>query len=349
MERRPAREVVAVWAARLGPLLALLLIMVSAALYEAWAREPGSRAFLTAGNLTTVLKQASVWGVVAVGMTFVIAAGGIDLSVGAAVALCGCLGCLAMQRVKGGGGSDSAAVAAGVATMVGAGAVCGAVNGALVWFGRVIPFIATLGTLAAYRSIAQAVVDGGNASAPVNSFVEGFGGGSVALWNSLSGKPVPAYYLFLVFLGVAALASVVPRFLVFGVRVRAVGDNERAAAYAGVRTGAVKLWTFVIAGVCAGVAAVIVSARSGTISSGQTGQLYELDAIAAVVIGGTRMQGGTARVWGTVVGVLILAMIGNILLLVLRINPLYQNLAKGAIIIAAVLVQRAAPVVGRGA
>jgi ribose transport system permease protein len=226
--------------------------------------------------------------------------------------------------------------------MVGAGAVCGALNGALVWFGRVIPFIATLGTLAAYRSIAQAVVDGGNAGVPVNSFVEGFGGGSVALWDSLSGKPVQLHYVFIVFLAAAAAASVLARFTVFGVRVRAVGDNERAAAYAGVRTGAVKLWTFVIAGVGAGIAAVIVAARTGTVSSGQAGQLYELDAIAAVVIGGTRMQGGTARVWGTVVGVLILAMISNILNLT-GVTSYYQNLVKGAIIIAAVLVQRAAP------
>jgi ribose transport system permease protein len=335
----PSRPSIALWVSRLGPLIALVVLMAATVLYEQFTRSPGERVFLTPGNLLNILRQAAPWGVVAIGMTFVIISGGIDLSVGALAALAGGLGIMTMAAALERGTAPGWVLASGVAVILASALALGAINGLLVWWGRLAPFIATLSTLAAYRSIALALVDGGNfyVSLPL---LRQFGSGGIRL-GAGDGGGVQLHYPVLVFFAVAILAALLLRFTTFGLLVRAVGDNDRAAAYAAVRTGRVKFLAYSLLGLCCGVSAVLLACRmGGSLSSSSSGLFYELDAIAAVVIGGTRMQGGAGRISGTVLGVLILAMIGNILTLV-GVGPYYQGLVRGIVIIAAVLVQRA--------
>ena len=322
----------------LSPLLALIGLVIAATVVEAFTVPADQRAFLGVHNLLNILRQSAPWGVVAVGMTFVIISGGIDLSVGSMVALSGGIGILVMNAGGEAGWSAGRAMAAGVAVMVLSSAALGMFNGALVTLGRVAPFIATLSTLAAYRSVSQAIVDGGNYYASNSLFGE-FGAGGIAV-GSIDGRVVHLHYPVVVFVGVAILGAALLRLTVYGLRVRAVGDNERAAAYAALPVRWVWLTTYTISGVTCGIAAMLIAGRmGGNVSSGSTGLFYELDAIAAVVIGGTRMQGGSGRVWGTVVGVLILGVINNMLNMI-GVGTYYQGLVKGGVIIAAVLVQR---------
>jgi ribose transport system permease protein len=329
------------WLAALAaasPLLALIGLVAAAAVVESLSVPPEQRAFLSIHNFLNILRQSAPWGVVAIGMTFVIISGGIDLSVGSIVALAGGLGILAMNAASEAGAGPAVAAVAGVISMVGAATFLGAFNGMLVTLGKIAPFIATLSTLAAYRSISQAVVDGGNYSSS-NSAFGALGSAGIEL-GEVGGRIVQLHYPVLIFFALAVVGSLLLRVSVYGLRVRAVGDNEKAAAYAALPVRWVRLATYTLSGLTCGIAAVLISSRmGGTVSSGSTGLFYELDAIAAVVIGGTRMQGGAGRVWGTVVGVMILGVINNMLNM-LGVGTYYQGLVKGGVIIAAVLVQR---------
>jgi ribose transport system permease protein len=318
--------------AALGPLLALLLIVALVSWIEAMRVPADDRVFLTLDNFLRILRQNVPVGIIAIGMTFVIISGGIDLSVGAITLLAGGLGLMVMQRVGGGDpASMTGAIAGGLAMLV-CGAMLGAVNGVLVSVGRLAPFIATLATLAAFRSVAQAITEGGDFRAANDLWTDmGYGGVQVGNHN------LP--YLVIAFLVAAAIGGLLLRTSIFGLRVRAVGDNTQAARYAGTPVKRTLFWTYVLSGLTAGIGAVAVSSRMGAIVPNTTGMLYELDAIAAVVIGGTRMQGGYGRIWGTVVGVVILGVISNMLVM-LGVNVYYQGLVKGAVIVVAVLVQR---------
>lgn len=324
--------------ARIGPFLALIVLVLAAVAYEQAFRDPGDRMFLKPENLLNILRQSAPVGVVAVGMTFVIISGGIDLSVGSIVALVGGLGLATTAAVMDSGRGESLAIAAGVGVMFFGGALLGLVNGLLVTLGRIAPFIATLSTLAAYRSLVIAQADGGTFTSRSSAF-NSFGSGGIPLFEPASGAPIQLHYQVLVFLAVAAVAAILLRTTTYGTYVRAVGDNERAAAYSAVRVGRVRLLTYTLSGAACGIAAVLVASRMNSIASSSAGQFYELDAIAAVVIGGARMQGGSGRILGTVIGVLILGVISN-LLPVLGVGSYYHGLVKGLIIVAAVLVQR---------
>jgi len=263
----------------------------------------------------------------------------------------------------------------GGAVMVLGGIVLGFLNGLLVAKGRIIPFIATLGAMAVYRSLALAFADGGEYRSDVPSF-RLLGGGRLDVpfihaathvlkdsetWaQAVQYDPLPLHYPVLIFLAVAIGAHLLLRKTAFGLHVQAIGDNERAATYSAVPVSRVRVLTYTISGLTCGIAALLIASRLNSVSSSQTGSLYELDAIAAVVVGGTRMQGGSGRIWGTVVGVLILGVVNNLLNMlgpdVLsqlagtlhlkwthldRLNVIHlQGLIKGAIIVLAVLVQR---------
>lgn len=335
---RPTRMSGATLLSLIGPFVALAVLVVGIVLYEQWFLEADSRAFLKPENLLNILRQAAPVGVVAIGMTFVIISGGIDLSVGAIVALAGGLGLLTMNALVDAQQGQWLVVTAGVAVMLGGGAILGMINGLLVSFGRVAPFIATLSTLAAYRSLLVAQADGGTFISRSSVFND-FGRGGIPLYTTEAGIPIQLHYPIIAFFFVAVLASLLLRTTTYGAYVRAVGDNEKAAAYAAVRGGRVRLLTYTLIGAACGIAAVLVSSRMNSIASTSTGVLYELDAIAAVVIGGTRLQGGAGRIIGTVVGSVILAVIDN-LLPILGIDAYYQGLLKGSIILVAVLVQR---------
>lgn len=332
------------WLQRLAPLIALTALVGVTILYEQLVRAPDERTFLKPENLLNILRQAAPVGVVAIGMTFVIAAGGIDLSVGSIVALAGGVGILAMDAVARDGWPPAVAIALGLGTTLGAGLACGAVNGVLAGLMRLPPFIATLGTLAAFRSLAVALADGGSFSPgyDVRGQLQAVGdmgraGIPLGTWDS---TPIQLHYPILILVTLAILGAAIVRQTVFGVHVRAAGDNEQAAAYAAIPVARVRCLTYMLAGLAAGIAGVLLTLRmGGSLPSGDTGLFYELDAIAAVVIGGTSMQGGSARVLGTLAGVLILAVISNMLSM-MGIGGHFQGLFKGCVIIAAVILQR---------
>jgi len=325
------------WLERFGPLFALIALCVASALK--------SDDFLKPQNLINILQQWSAVGIVAMGMTLVIGAGGIDLSVGSMLALVGGAGLIAVDSAAEAGAPPFICFIAGVGVMLVGGAALGAVNGSLVTLARIPPFIATLGGMAAFRSLIQMKADGASINAASSVMTDYLDSGitlsflKVGATADRPGDPLVIPW------GVALLALTVVVFWLLssrttlGVYVRAVGDNELAARYSAVKVGWVRFSTYVMLGVCCGVGAAISAARLNSVSSSAGGVLLELDAIAAVVIGGTRMSGGNTRILGTLCGVLLLGVVGNMLNLI-GVGTYAQGLVKAAIIIGAVLIQR---------
>ena len=281
----------------------------------AWLR--GER-FLNYENLKATVTQASAVGILAVGMTFVIATGGIDLSVGSV---------LALAAIAGGKLAGSGDVAFFAAALF-AGTAAGAVNGLAVAYGKVVPFIATLAMLTVARGVALWMSDKTPISIGDLEAVRFFGAGQIG------GIPVPSWILLLV----AAIGWALLNQTRYGRYVVAVGSNREAARIGGVRVQRVLLGVYAMTGLCAGISAALLTGRLAS-ASPVAGNFYELDAIAAVVIGGTSLSGGRATVFGTLLGVLTFAVIFNLLTL-LDMPIEIQQIVKGTIIFAAVLVQR---------
>lgn len=288
--------------------------------------------FLQPQNLLNLVSQNADIGLIAVGMTFVIIAGGIDLSVGSLLALCGAIGLLSLNKTQ--------SMPVALAAAVGVGALTGFLNGLVISFGRVAPFIVTLAGLAGFRSLAMVAGSGGEIRSQVSAFQNiGFGGLPIPGTADPTGKPLSLYWVAVAFLVVALMAGVLLNRTRFGRHVIAVGSNEQAARYSAIDANRVKVATYVIVGTLAGLAAFFVTARQNSVGTGSTGLYYELDAIAAVVIGGTSLRGGRGRIWGTVVGVLLLTLIAN-MMTAYRIDPNWQGLVRGMVILIAVLMQR---------
>jgi ribose transport system permease protein len=279
--------------------------------------------FADIDNVLTILRLAAVIGVVSIGMTFVITGGGIDLSVGAIVALSSVWSTtLATQTM-----ANDVHWIVMVFAAVAVGAGVGLVNGLLVSYGGVVPFIATLATLASARGLAEIISDRRTQIVSVPGFREALGG-------SLLGIPV----LVWIFAVVAALGWVLLNRTTFGRRTLAVGGNPEAARLAGIGVGRHTVLLYVLVGVCCGIAAIMLVARTTT-GSATHGNLYELDAIAAVVIGGTLLSGGRGTIVGTVFGVLIFTTLSNVFTLN-NLSISAQSVVKGLIIVAAVLLQQ---------
>ncbi len=287
-----------------------LLLVVGAIL------EPGT--FLTSDNMLNVLRQASVVGVLAIGMTFVIATGGIDLSVGSMVAA---------AAVAGGQLAESGSMAFLLGAL-GMGVLLGGINAGAIAYGKVVPFIATLAMFTMARGIALWMSD----KQPVSIFqldaVRWFGNGEVL------GIPSAA----IVFVAVTGIAWVLLNRTRYGRYVVAVGGNREAARIAGINVPRIVFSVYVLSGICVAIAAILVSGRLSS-ASPIVGNLYELDAIAAVVIGGTALAGGRATIVGTFLGVITFALIFNLLTL-MDLPVEIQQVTKGLIILAAVLIQR---------
>lgn len=298
-----------------APLVALIVLLVASSL--------ASEYFLNTRNLTNILRQVSYTGIIAIGVTFVIIGGGIDLSVGSMVALVGVLLLFVLNAV----GDPVLAVMVGMSAALVVGALFGLVNGLLVTRGRIAAFIATLATMSIYRSLALYLTDAGEVVSN-NAIFPDIGGG---YWL---GIPIPVWAFF----ALALIGHVLLFHTPYGRHLCAVGSNEQVARYSGIRVRTVVLLSFVIAGVCVGLAAIMLSSRLNSISPSDAGVLYELDAIAAVVIGGTSLAGGRGSIWGTVIGALILGIINNMLNL-LGVSPYLQGLVKGVVILIAVLMQ----------
>lgn len=278
-----------------------------------------NHAFLTGRNLFFVLLQISVNTVLAAGMTVVILTAGIDLSIGSVVALAGVIG--ADLASHGTPVPLAAAVALGVGTVV------GLFNGAAIVYLRVAPFIATLATMTAARGLAYLYTDGVSIGGLSDAFT---------YWGSgrIGPIPVPVLVAALVVIGCAVLLGRT----VFGRRVYAVGGNEEAARLSGVRVGRIKLGVYALMGLLAGLGGLLLAARLGS-GDPKAGQLFELNAIAAVVVGGTSLMGGRGRIWGTVLGALIIGVLDNGLVL-MDVSAFYQMVVKGLVILAAVALDR---------
>jgi ribose transport system permease protein len=321
-----------------GPLLALLVLITVAALIDHDGK------FLTVRNFENILRQNSVVGIVALGMTFVIILGGIDLSVGSLTALLGGVGIVAMNKAAASGWSPAGSIAIAAAVMVLGGPLLGTLSGAIISYGRITPFITTLGGMAIFRSLALAIKDGGEYRSDVELFSQVAEPKFLGEWASR----FPA----MVFFSIAAVLAIILKCTRYGTAVHAVGDNDRAALYAGIKLPRITIATYALSGLMCGIGALLASSRMNSISSAQTGSMYELDAIAAVVVGGASMRGGYGRISGTIVGVLILGVVSNMLNMISssdslkalgleNVNMIHlQGCVKGVIIIAAVLVQR---------
>jgi ribose transport system permease protein len=271
------------------------------------------------GNELIVLRQAASIGVVTIGMTFVMVSGGIDLSVGALLALASVWSTTAATQ---GYGAGMVVVAA---LLVGTGA--GLVNGVLIAYGRMVPFIATLATMVAARGLAQKISGKLTQIVKLNSI------------NRLAeAKVLGIPLLVVVFAVVAALAWILLNRTTFGRRTMAVGGNPEAARLAGINLRRQMLAVYALSGLCCGIAAVMVTSLSNAGSSDH-GNLYELQAIAAAIIGGTSLAGGRGTIVGSVLGVLVFTQISN-LFVINNLQLEYQLIAQGAIIVGAVLIQQ---------
>jgi ribose transport system permease protein len=272
--------------------------------------------FLTFNNLSIVMQQASINTVLAAGMTFVILTGGIDLSVGSIVAFSAMFSVICSLIP----GFGLLGIPAGMA----AGLACGLINGALIAFLKLPPFIVTLGSLTAVRGLARLL--GGdttlfNANLPFAFIGNG----------TLFGVP----WLVVIAFAVVVLSWIVLRRTVLGTWIYAIGGNADAARLAGIKVWAVLLFVYAVSGLLAGLGGVMSTARLYAANGLQLGQSYELDAIAAVILGGTSFVGGVGSIWGTLIGALIIAVLSNGLILV-GVSDIWQYIIKGLVIIVAV-------------
>jgi ribose transport system permease protein len=300
----------------LGLVVALVLICIAGVITA------GDR-FASIDNTLTILRLASTIGVVSIGMTFVITGGGIDLSVGAILALCSVWATtFATQTMA----EDTHWVVMVFAALA-VGAGCGLVNGIVIAYGKVVPFITTLAMLAAARGLAEIISERRTQIVTVDGFKDFFGA-------DVAGIPL----LVIIFAVVSAAGWVLLNRTTFGRRTLAVGGNPEAARLAGINVNRHTVMLYVLVGLCCGLAALMLVTRTTTGSSTH-GTLYELDAIAAVVIGGTLLSGGRGTIVGTVLGVLIFQTLTNVFTLNNQ-DTSTQAVAKGLIIVVAVLLQQ---------
>ena len=296
---------------KLGPLFALMVIVIIIAI--------ASPVFLQPNNLMNIIVQVAVIAVIASGATFIILTGGIDLSVGAVMAFSGVLAAGVMR--------DTGNVFLAIVTCIGVSVLFGILTGVLVTVGKIPPFVATLGTMSIARGLSF-VFTGGK---PISGFPASFrfmGAGSVF------GIPMMIITTIILYLLLNFILKKTP----FGRITLALGSNEEATKLTGIRTKKYKIYVYTLAGVLTGIGSLMYIGR---INSGHpnSGQGYELDAIAAVVIGGTSLSGGKGTILGTIIGALIMGVIRNGLNL-LNIDPYYQSVVLGIVIILAVLIDQ---------
>ncbi len=298
---------------KLGPFLGLFILIVFVSVMNP--------SFLEPLNILNLLRQVSINALIAFGMTFVILTGGIDLSVGAILALSSAL--TAGMIVS---GLDPM-----LAIVIGCllGAVLGAVNGLLITKGKMAPFIATLATMTLFRGLTLVYTEGN----PItglgdNILFQLFGRGYFL------GIPVPAITMIVTFIVLYILLHKTP----FGRQTYAIGGNEKAALISGIKVPRVKVLIYSLSGFLAALAGAILTSRLNS-AQPTAGESYELDAIAAVVLGGTSLAGGKGRIFGTMIGVLIIGVLNNGLNL-LGVSSFYQQVVKGIVIIIAVLLDR---------
>lgn len=298
---------------KLGPLLALIVLIIFVSIL--------SPSFLSLTNLMNLMRQVSTNALIAFGMTFVIITGGIDLSVGSTLALSSAI--MAGMIVNG----IDPLITMTVSLI--AGFVLGAVNGLLITKGKLVPFIATLATMTIYRGATLVLTDGKPITGLDETFIFQFMGRGYFF-----GIPFPIVITLVVF----ALLFVLLHKMSFGRKTFAIGGNEKASFVAGVKSNKIKIFVYSISGVLASLAGIILTSRLNS-AQPTAGESYEMDAIASVVLGGTSMSGGKGRIFGTLIGALIIGTLNNGLNL-LGVSTFYQQIVKGIVIIIAVLIDR---------
>ncbi len=313
-------------AGRFAPTIFLaLLVIVFASL------EP---AFLSERNILNVMRQISITGIIAVGMTFVILTGGIDLSVGSLVAFCGIVGAAVAKDARGllaGGVTDPGGrvVLYAALAAIGIGVAAGLIQGLLVGVTRVPAFVVTLGGLSVWRGATQVFSQG----QPISGF-----SGDFRFWGQdyVGRVPVPV----IIFLTMVGLGAIVLRFARYGRWIYALGGNAEAARLSGLNTTALIVSVYVLSGFCAGLAGFLLTSRLNS-AEVVAGEGYELTVIAAVVIGGTSLFGGEGRVLGTLIGAMLIGVLNNGLTL-RNVNPYWQPIIIGVIVVLSVLVDQLA-------
>lgn len=275
--------------------------------------------FLSTANLLNMLRQLSTNGILAVGMTFVLITGGIDLSVGSVLSFSAMVGCSLIQT----GSPYPVVLSVAVSLAVGLG--IGLVNGLLVARGGVPAFIVTLGTQLAAAGAALLMRNG----SPIPGLKDEY---NVIGAGSLLGIPLP----IIIFFAITLIGGFILKRTRFGRHIYAVGGNPLAARACGIKDRANVIWVYVISGLCAAIAGVVISARVRT-ATPLAGEGCELDAIAAAVLGGTSLTGGIGNIWGTLAGVLIIGLLNNGMDL-LNIQSYIQDIIQGLIIVAAVYI-----------
>ncbi|KAB2786957.1 ABC transporter permease [Brucella anthropi] len=305
-----------------APFIALALLLVLGTI--------ANPNFISIDNLLNVATRSAFIAIIALGATYVISSGGLDLSVGAMVAFVASIMILFM---------NSGVIADPVMMLIAAvmlalivGAACGLLNGLITTVGGIEPFIATLGTMGIYRGLTTWLSQGG-AITLRNPDIQTLY--RPAYFGSILGVPVPVIVIFVT----AALAAFVLYRTRYGRHVIAVGSNEDVARYSGISVKKVRTIAFIIQGLCVAVAVLLYVPRLGS-TSATTGLMWELQAITAVVVGGTALRGGVGRIWGTICGAFILEIIGNIMILSNFVSEYLLGAIQGAIIIIAMLVQR---------
>lgn len=299
-----------------GALITLFLLFIISSIASPY--------FLNTRNIFNILRQVSYTGIIALGMTFVIISGGIDLSVGSMTALVGGIGIMALNYF--GTGYVSVFLAFGVAIITGL--ILGAVNGITISKGKTAPFIVTLGTMSIYRSLILYLTNASEIQSQNQLFSE-FGSGYFLNF------PIPVWLFFIL----ALIFYVILNHTAFGRYVCAVGSNEKVANFSAIKVDRIKAYTYILTGFTVGVSSMLLGGRLNSITASNSGLSYELDAIAAVIIGGTAMSGGSGTIIGTVIGAIILGIINNMLTM-MGVSPYLQGTVKGLVIIGAVMIQR---------
>ena len=315
-----------------GCVLVLMVILQTVALgfrdasFGAWLQRWGK-------NWINILRNNAGVGIVALGMTFVIISGGIDLAVGSTMTAVGAVLMVIINGYPTGlltsvGITGPWAYVIGIAAALVVGSLVGVINGSLIAYRKLPPFIVTLGMMKICRSVTQQCMQKVSVKVPA---------GFLAIANTkIGGETILPILYWLV---LALVLHIVSRHTPFGRRIYAIGSNERTARLSGIHVERVKTWIYILMGALVAVTAVIQVARIGSMDYDNAGSGYEMDAIAAVVVGGTSMSGGKGSIGGTVLGMLIIAVMNNLLNL-MGVPPFLREAFKGAIVIVAVLLQR---------
>ena len=279
-------------------------------------------------NILNILRQVSYTGIIALGMCFVIIGGGIDLSVGSVVPFVGGVTIILLNYLLPIIDNQLVVIVIAITAALILGTLTGALNGLMITRGKIAPFIATLGTMAIFRSLALFIGDAGEIRS--SSFLYGEFGMNAVLFI-----PVPVFIMLLL----ATILSIILNNTKYGKYLCAVGIDRRVAKFAAINVKRIELMSYAITGFLVAVSAVLLSSRFNAVSTSNTGMAFELDAIAAVIIGGTPMTGGKGSVWGTIFGAIILGIINNMLNM-LGVSPYLQGTVKGIVIIGAVYIQK---------